>query len=270
APSATWPWASDRLRGEQPRVLVGERIDVETVAALQPDLIVAVSAGLDQQQYDTFSRLAPTIAHPVGADPFQAAWQDTARLIGAALGRAEEAGRMVADLEARCAAVREQYPQFQGRRAAIAAASSTGTGYFVWASDDNRGRFLTSLGFTVPPVFDELAGDSSTPTSATSGSTCSTRTTSSAGSRSPATTTPPWTPSPATRRCGSAGKDGWSSSRRTRASRCRSAACSACRRCSTSCPPSSRRTWAAEGAPAGWGRIGAWERTSSTSWSGAA
>ncbi|HLU56693.1 MAG TPA: iron-siderophore ABC transporter substrate-binding protein [Pseudonocardia sp.] len=159
-PSATWPWASDRLRGEQPRVLVGEQIDVETVAALQPDLIVAVSAGLDQQQYDTFSRLAPTIAHPVGADPFQAAWQDTTRLIGAALGRAEEAERMVADLEARFAAVREQYPQFQGRRAAIAAASSTGTGYFVWASDDNRGRFLTSLGFTVPPVFDELAGDS--------------------------------------------------------------------------------------------------------------
>lgn len=159
-PSATWPWASDRLQGSQPQVLVGDEINAETVAALRPDLIVAVSAGLDQQEYDTFSRIAPTIAHPPGANPFQVAWQDSTRLIGTALGRAAEADTMVADLEARFAAVREQYPQFEGRKAAIAAAGSTGAGYFVWTSQDSRGRFLTSLGFTVPAVFDELAGDS--------------------------------------------------------------------------------------------------------------
>jgi iron complex transport system substrate-binding protein len=158
-PSATWPWASDLLQGQQPQVLVGDEINVETVAALRPDLIVAVSAGLTQEQYDTFSRIAPTIAHPVGADPFQIAWQDATRMIGTALGRAGEADRMVAHLEARFAAVRAQYPQFADSKAAIAAASSTATEYFVWTSDDNRGRFLTSLGFTVPARFDELAGD---------------------------------------------------------------------------------------------------------------
>jgi iron complex transport system substrate-binding protein len=156
-PAATWPWASDRLQGQQPQVLVGDQINAETVAAVRPDLIVAVSAGLDQQQYDTFSRIAPTIAHPAGANPFQIAWQDTTRLVGTALGRSAEAERLVADLEARFAGVRAQHPQFERRKAAIAAASSTNTGYFVWTSGDNRGRFLTSLGFTVPPVFDELA-----------------------------------------------------------------------------------------------------------------
>jgi iron complex transport system substrate-binding protein len=158
-PAATWPWASDRLQGQQPQVLVGDEINAETVAALRPDLIVAVSAGLDQQEYDTFSRIAPTIAHPPGANPFQVAWQDSTRLIGTALGRSDEAERLIGDLEARFAAVRAQYPQFAGRKAAIAAASSTNAGYFVWTSEDNRGRFLTSLGFTVPAVFDELAGD---------------------------------------------------------------------------------------------------------------
>jgi iron complex transport system substrate-binding protein len=158
-PSATWPWASDRLQGEQPQVLVGDEINAETVAALRPDLIVAVSAGLTQQQYDTFSRIAPTIAHPQGANPFQVAWQDSTRLIGTALGHSDEAYRMIVDLEARFAAVRAQYPQFAGRKAGIAAASSTNAGYFVWTSKDNRGRFLTSLGFTVPATFDELAGD---------------------------------------------------------------------------------------------------------------
>jgi iron complex transport system substrate-binding protein len=157
-PSATWPWASDRLQGQQPPVLPSE-VSTEAIAALRPDLIVAVSAGLTQEQYDTYSRIAPTITHPVGAHPFQIAWQDATHLIGSALGRADEADRLVTDLEARFAAVRAQYPQFAGRSAAVAAASSTGSGnYFVWTSDDNRGRFLTSLGFTVPAQFDELAG----------------------------------------------------------------------------------------------------------------
>jgi iron complex transport system substrate-binding protein len=158
-PSATWPWASDRLQGQQPQVLSGE-INAETIAALQPDLIVALSAGLTQEQYDTYSQIAPTITQPVGSQPFQTAWQDATREIGAALGRSEQAEQLVTDLEGRFAAVREQYPQFAERSAAVAAASSNGPGsYFVWTSEDNRGRFLGSLGFTVPTAFDDLAGD---------------------------------------------------------------------------------------------------------------
>ena len=84
-PSATWPWARDRLQGQQPEVLRGE-LNTETIAALQPDLIVAVSAGLTPEQYETYSKIAPTITQPEGSHPFQTAWQDSARLIGAVLG----------------------------------------------------------------------------------------------------------------------------------------------------------------------------------------
>jgi iron-siderophore transport system substrate-binding protein len=157
-PSATWPWASDRLQGQQPQVLTGE-VSTEAIAALRPDLIVAVSAGLTKEQYDTYSRIAPTITQPPGSNPYQTAWQDATHLIGSALGRTGEADDLVTGLESRFAAVRAQYPQFTGRAAAVAAASSTGNGhYFVWTTDDNRGRFLTSLGFTVPGQFDEFAG----------------------------------------------------------------------------------------------------------------
>jgi iron complex transport system substrate-binding protein len=158
-PSATWPWAQDELQGQQPQVLSGE-ISTEAVAALEPDLIVAVSAGLTREQYDLYSRIAPTVTQPPGFDAYQSPWQDATRLIGAALGRSDEAERLVGDLETRFAAVREQYPQFAEKKAAVAALSSAGPGsYFVWNSEDNRGRFLDSLGFTVPPVVDELAGD---------------------------------------------------------------------------------------------------------------
>ncbi|MBW0115436.1 iron-siderophore ABC transporter substrate-binding protein [Pseudonocardia abyssalis] len=158
-PSATWPWASDLLQGQQPEVLDGE-VGLEAVAALAPDLIVAVSAGLTREQYDSFSRIAPVITQPVGDQPFQSGWQDTTRLIGQALGRSTEADGLVTDLEARFNAVAAEYPQLAGKRAAVAAVSSVGGGqFFVWTSQDNRGRFLTSLGLTVPATFDGLAGE---------------------------------------------------------------------------------------------------------------
>jgi iron complex transport system substrate-binding protein len=158
-PSATWPWARDLLQGQQPQVLTGE-LGAEPIAALRPDLIVAVSAGLTQEQYDTFSRIAPVITQPMGQQPFQTRWQDSTRLIGQALGRSTEADGLVADLEGRFAAVSAEYPQLAGKRAAVAALSSVGAGqYFVWTSGDNRGRFLESIGLTVPARFDELAGE---------------------------------------------------------------------------------------------------------------
>jgi iron complex transport system substrate-binding protein len=158
-PSATWPWAEDLLQGQQPQVLEGE-INLESVAALDPDLIVAVSAGLTQEQYESYSRIAPVVTQPVGQQPFQTRWQDSTRLIGQALGRSVEADGLVADLEGRFAAVTAEYPQLAGKRAAVAALSSVGAGrYFVWTSGDNRGRFLESIGLTVPDRFDELAGE---------------------------------------------------------------------------------------------------------------
>ena len=43
-PWATWPWAADRLQGEQPQVLPAGDVSPEAVAALRPDLIVAITA----------------------------------------------------------------------------------------------------------------------------------------------------------------------------------------------------------------------------------
>ena len=66
-PSATWPWATDRLKGEQPQVLPAEEVTPEAVAALEPDLIIAITANLTREQYDAFSKIAPTVAAPAGA-----------------------------------------------------------------------------------------------------------------------------------------------------------------------------------------------------------
>ena len=159
-PSATWPWAQDELQGQKPQVLPVGEVSTEAIAALRPDLIVAISAGLTQQQYDTYSRIAPVLAAPAQYVDYGTPWQDATRMTGAALGRAPEAEKLVADLETRFAAARAQYPVLAGRTVAGARPSSAdNASYFVWGSQDLRARFFSSLGMTVPPDVDRLAGN---------------------------------------------------------------------------------------------------------------
>jgi iron complex transport system substrate-binding protein len=61
---AIFPWADAAAGEARPVILPRRGIDFEQIAALQPDLIMAVTAGLDQQEYDTLSRIAPTVAQP--------------------------------------------------------------------------------------------------------------------------------------------------------------------------------------------------------------
>ncbi|MCO1657872.1 iron-siderophore ABC transporter substrate-binding protein [Pseudonocardia humida] len=159
-PSATWEWAQDKLQGQQPQVLNGATIDPETVAALAPDLIVAITAGLTQEEYDTFSRIAPTIIQPKGGIPYATAWQDATRLVGQALGKSEQAEQQVTDLEARFEEAKAAHPQLAGKKTMVAGVSTGGANWFAYSSQDSRGRFFTSLGMTVPPEIDQLAGTS--------------------------------------------------------------------------------------------------------------
>lgn len=159
-PSATWEWAQDELQGQQPQVLNGVTIDPETVAALAPDLIVAITAGLTQEEYDTFSRIAPTIVQPKGDIAYNSAWQDTTRLVGKALGRDAEADKLVTDLEARFEEAKAAHPNLGGKKAMVAGVSTGGANWFAYSSGDARGRFLTSLGMTIPEEIDQAAGDS--------------------------------------------------------------------------------------------------------------
>ena len=77
-PFGVWPWALPKLGSAQPEVLsLADGIQVDAIAALKPDLIVATNAGLDQDTYDKLSEIAPTIAQS-GQDAFFEPWKDQA------------------------------------------------------------------------------------------------------------------------------------------------------------------------------------------------
>ena len=105
---APLPWQRIEVGPTGPARLDQTAPDVEAIAAATPDLIPAVHSALTQEQYDTLSGIAPTVAQSGDHPDLGTSWQEQTRTTGTALGRAEQADALVADVESRFAGVLPQ------------------------------------------------------------------------------------------------------------------------------------------------------------------
>jgi len=153
-PSATWRWARPLLQGATPPVITGE-VSMERVAALAPDLIVGIGAGLSEPEVQLLTRIAPVLMQGADQPAFGSAWQDDTRRIGRATGREARAENAIADVEARFAAARARHPEWKGMTAAAAWHEGGQTGAFM--GGDNRARFLSELGFRPTEALTRIA-----------------------------------------------------------------------------------------------------------------
>lgn len=118
-PSGLWPWAQAKLGDATPAVLNPDNgIQVDAIANLKPDLIVAVNAGLDSDTYKKLSDIAPTIAQS-GGDAFFEPWKDQAAAIGRAVYRGDEMDQQISAVEQNFAAVAQANPGFKDRTVAL-------------------------------------------------------------------------------------------------------------------------------------------------------
>lgn len=158
--NAVFPWAQDKVEGDTPEVLSMDygSLNYEAILALKPDLIVAVYSGITQDEYDSLSQIAPTIAQSGDYIDFGMPWQETTKLIGAALGKSAEADALVSDVEAKLEQARTDNPEFADKTVAVAY-NFSGT-YGFYTAQDPRGRFFTDLGFVIPDELVEVAGES--------------------------------------------------------------------------------------------------------------
>lgn len=141
-----------------PEVLSSGELNFERIAALEPDLILGIFSGMTEDEYETLSEIAPTIAQPEGYVDYGVPWREQTRIIGRALGLEERARGVISDVEARFAEARQSHPEFEGATGAVALLDEGGT-YNVYGPEDLRGRFMRALGFELPPEISELAGD---------------------------------------------------------------------------------------------------------------
>ncbi len=115
-PSAVWPWAQPKLGDAKPVVLdLDNGLQIDRIAGLRPDLILAADAGLDAETYETLSTIAPTVAQS-GGDAFFEPWKTHAEAVGRAVFRAEQMSSLVDDVEQRFSDVAHANPAFTDKR----------------------------------------------------------------------------------------------------------------------------------------------------------
>jgi iron complex transport system substrate-binding protein len=157
-PYGVWPWAQDLLGDARPEALASDTINFEAIAALRPDLIIGVSSGMTQEQYDRLSQIAPTVAQSARYPDYQGPWQEQTRTIGRAVGKPTLAEELVAEVEGDIAAAAAAHPELEGVEATMSFVLDEDE-IGAYASGDSRSRLLTDLGMVIPARIDELAGD---------------------------------------------------------------------------------------------------------------
>ena len=118
-PDGIAPWLASEL-DEVPEIIDtttqganGAELDIESIAAMQPDLIIANTYSQLGQYYDQLSQIAPVLG-PSDKNYLQLPWRDQTLAIAEALGKTDEAKALISETEAELAAAVKKYPQTAG------------------------------------------------------------------------------------------------------------------------------------------------------------
>jgi iron complex transport system substrate-binding protein len=150
------PWA-EGLYDEAPELIDTLEPSYEAIAALQPDLILDTKSPATQDRHDALSAIAPTISQPEGADPYLTSSADQLEMIGAALGKSDQAAALQTQVDQAFSDAAAAHPEFAGK--SVVVGSRTSEGYGAYVNGDTRVDFMTRLGFTNSPAVQDLAGD---------------------------------------------------------------------------------------------------------------
>ena len=156
-PYAVWPWATAELGDAKPEVIKApDKLPLEQIAALTPDLIIGTNAGLTKEVYASLTKIAPTIANSgkYDSDWFEP-WPTQTVMVGKALGKEAEAQRLVDELAKRFADEAAAHPQF-AEVPAIFLQAPYYEGNAIAYQDGLSTDFLTDLGFVIPKELDAV------------------------------------------------------------------------------------------------------------------
>ena len=155
-PYAVWPWAREALGDAKPTVLSAvDGFQFEKIAALRPDLIIGVNSGMKREDYDKFSRLAPTVPAGKESTEYFSPWDQQVELIAAALGKPEEGRALVQSIKDDYAEAAAAHPEFAGKTVTFSQNGFYDGLIYVYPDGLNT-DFLTMLGFTINPKLTPL------------------------------------------------------------------------------------------------------------------
>lgn len=145
---------------EQPeRLDETDGLPVDDIIALEPDVVLATSGGITQQEYDKVTKAGiPVVAYPEA--PYVTTWQETLEMDGRALGRSDLAGEVEEETEQVIADTAEKFPQLEGTSFVFGGPNDADlSSFYVYTPQDNRPRLLVELGMQNTPFVEEKSED---------------------------------------------------------------------------------------------------------------
>lgn len=158
------PWAVEAVEAmgaALPEVLpaaTADEVPFEAIAAAEPDVILAHYSGITESDHELLSAIAPTVAYPDA--PWTTPWRDVVQIAGEALGRADEAEEILAEIDETVADAAEAHPELEGLTVANVV-DAAGT-FYVYKEADPRVGFMTDLGLEVAESVTTLADGAET------------------------------------------------------------------------------------------------------------
>lgn len=150
------PWATDLFGDVTPELIErgDQALNYEQIQALEPDLILNTRSSNDEAEFERLSEIAPTVYGPEGAASFATEWRDQLTLVGEALGEADAAASLIADVEGQIADAAAANPEFEGLT--VASAAKFDAAYGAYLPGDGRFDLLGELGFVNNPAIADL------------------------------------------------------------------------------------------------------------------
>ncbi|GGQ29450.1 iron complex transport system substrate-binding protein [Actinomadura coerulea] len=158
-PDGLAPWSAPKLTGGKPKLLKENEagFNLEEIAALRPDLILAAGDFAIDKEYDKLSKLAPTLAYQNG--PAEDSWQQITQQVATAIGRPDDGRKLVADVETKIAGVKAKHPGLAGKEFAFTSVFPNGNVAVMKSGDDTSVKLLQQFGMTLPESLKKLPGD---------------------------------------------------------------------------------------------------------------
>jgi iron complex transport system substrate-binding protein len=152
-------WAKPLLTSKPTVLTAGDTgFDVEKIAALAPDLILAGGDYYIDDEYAKLSKLAPTTAYET-TGAFEDPWQTTLKQVAKAVGQDAKATQVIDDVEGKIAKAKTDFPELAGKQFTLSQMWEAGS-IGVLRSDKDAGvKMLNDFGMKLAPGVAALKGD---------------------------------------------------------------------------------------------------------------
>jgi iron complex transport system substrate-binding protein len=141
-----FPWVKQETDGKGVPAIGGDTINFEGIAAAKPDVIFAINETIDQKTYDRLSQIAPTVVQSADYPDEETPWDVQLLTTGKALGKEDQAQKLVDQVHAKINEAKAAHPEFAGKHL-VSDFTSEANAHYLIGQTDPRNALFDGLGF---------------------------------------------------------------------------------------------------------------------------